>query len=212
MSRAAAGYDEASGYERIVAVHDAHHALLSFSADGCLGKQVAAIVGPRIRRTRRRLDMSQEALAENAEIHRTQMTAIEWGERLPRIDTLIKLAGGLGVSPCELLDGITWEVRGSRPGRWSRSRVVTMVEMPRPNTRFAANLRRLREAAVLSQEALAFRAVLHRTQISLLENGGRMPRVHTLVCLVGALDATPNDLLDGITWEPVVATGGGLVV
>lgn len=29
MSRAAAGYDEASGYERIVAVHDAHHALLS---------------------------------------------------------------------------------------------------------------------------------------------------------------------------------------
>jgi hypothetical protein len=29
MSRAAKGYDEASGYERIVAVHDAHHALLA---------------------------------------------------------------------------------------------------------------------------------------------------------------------------------------
>jgi hypothetical protein len=29
MSRAAAGYDEASGYERVVAVHVAHHALLS---------------------------------------------------------------------------------------------------------------------------------------------------------------------------------------
>jgi hypothetical protein len=29
MSRAAEGYDEASGYERIVAVHDAHHALLT---------------------------------------------------------------------------------------------------------------------------------------------------------------------------------------
>lgn len=52
-------------------------------------KQVASIVGPPIRRTRRRLDMSQEALAE---IHRTQMTGIEWGERLSRIDTLIKLA------------------------------------------------------------------------------------------------------------------------
>jgi transcriptional regulator with XRE-family HTH domain len=80
-------------------------------------KKIAGIVGPRIRRTRRRLDMSQEALADNAEIHRTQMTAIEWGERLPRIDTLIKLAGGLGMSPCELLEGIAWEVRGSRPGR-----------------------------------------------------------------------------------------------
>ena len=45
------------------------------------------------------------------------MTGIEWGERLPRIDTLIKLAGGFGVSPCELLAGIVWEVRGSRTGR-----------------------------------------------------------------------------------------------
>jgi transcriptional regulator with XRE-family HTH domain len=80
-------------------------------------KQVAGIVGPRIRQTRRRLDMSQEALADNAGIHRTQMTAFEWGERLPRLDTLIKLAGGLGVPPSELLDGIVWEVGGSRPGR-----------------------------------------------------------------------------------------------
>ncbi len=80
-------------------------------------KRVAAIVGPRIRRIRRGLDMSQEALADNAEIHRTQMTGIEWGERLPRVDSLVKLAGGLGVSPCVLIDGIVWEVRGSRPGR-----------------------------------------------------------------------------------------------
>ena len=29
MSRAAEGYDEASSYERVCAVHDAHHALLS---------------------------------------------------------------------------------------------------------------------------------------------------------------------------------------
>jgi DNA-binding XRE family transcriptional regulator len=42
-------------------------------------KQVASIVGPRIRQTRRRLDMSQEALADNAGIHRTQMTGIEGG-------------------------------------------------------------------------------------------------------------------------------------
>ena len=81
-------------------------------------RQVAAIVGPRIRRTRRRLDMSQEALADNAEIHRTQMTGIEWGERLCRIDSLIKLAGGLGVSPCALLDGLVWEMAGTRRGRF----------------------------------------------------------------------------------------------
>jgi transcriptional regulator with XRE-family HTH domain len=87
-----------------------------------------------------------------------------------------------------------------------------MAEVPQPSRRFAANMRRLRKAAGLTQEELAFRAAIHRTQISLLENGGRMPRVHTLVCLAGALEVTPNDLLDGIVWEPIVSVGGGLVV
>jgi hypothetical protein len=32
LKRAAEGYDDASGYERIVAVHNAHHALLSVLA------------------------------------------------------------------------------------------------------------------------------------------------------------------------------------
>lgn len=80
-------------------------------------KQVAGYLGPRIRRIRRGLDMSQENLADNAGIHRTQMSLIESGERLPRIDTLIKLSGGLGITPCELLGGIVWEVGGSRPGK-----------------------------------------------------------------------------------------------
>ena len=34
---------------------------------------------------------------------------LERGERVPRIDTLIKLAGSLGVTPGELLDGLGWE-------------------------------------------------------------------------------------------------------
>jgi transcriptional regulator with XRE-family HTH domain len=77
---------------------------------------------------------------------------------------------------------------------------------------FAANLRRLREAACLSQEEMAFRAGIHRTQISLLERGDRMPRVSTLVRLAGSLGVTPDDLLDGIAWEPIVSVGGGLVL
>ncbi|HEX4307178.1 MAG TPA: hypothetical protein VHZ54_14175 [Solirubrobacterales bacterium] len=30
--------------------------------------------------------------------------------------------------------------------------------------------------------------------------------------LAGALEATPNDLTDGITWEPIIAVTGGLKV
>jgi transcriptional regulator with XRE-family HTH domain len=87
-----------------------------------------------------------------------------------------------------------------------------MPEIPQPSRRFAANLFRLREAAGFSQEELAFRAGIHRTQVSLLENGTRMPRVTTLVCLAGGLEVTPDDLLDGIVWKPIVSVTGGLVV
>lgn len=87
-----------------------------------------------------------------------------------------------------------------------------MPEIPQPSIRFAANMRRLRTAAGLSQEELSFRAAIHRTQISLLEGGHRMPRVFTLVCLAGALGVTPNDLLEGIAWEPIESISGGLVV
>ncbi len=82
----------------------------------------------------------------------------------------------------------------------------------RPAERFAANLRRLRDEADLSQEELAFRAAIHRPQVSLLEGGHRMPRVETLVKLAGSLRPTPNDLLDGIAWEPIETVTGGLVV
>ncbi|MBS1886000.1 MAG: helix-turn-helix transcriptional regulator [Actinobacteria bacterium] len=78
--------------------------------------------------------------------------------------------------------------------------------------RFAANLRRLRQEGGLSQEELAFRSAIHRTRISLLENGNRLPRFETVVKLAGALGVTPNDLVAGITWDPIVAISGGLKV
>lgn len=81
-----------------------------------------------------------------------------------------------------------------------------------PQERFSANLRRLREDRDLSQEELSWRAQIHRTQISLLENGARLPRFFTLVKLAGALGATPNDLTEGITWTPAEVNFGVFVV
>ncbi len=78
--------------------------------------------------------------------------------------------------------------------------------------RFAANLVRLRHAAGLTQEELAERAAVHRTQVGLLEAGKRLPRLETLVKLAGSLGASTADLTAGITWEPVVRTSGGLKV
>ncbi|HET7119663.1 MAG TPA: helix-turn-helix transcriptional regulator [Solirubrobacterales bacterium] len=67
--------------------------------------------------------------------------------------------------------------------------------------RFAVNLRRARQDASMSQEKLAELCELHRTEISLLERGGREPRLGTMVKLATALGTTPEKLCEGIGWD-----------
>jgi transcriptional regulator with XRE-family HTH domain len=58
------------------------------------------------------------------------------------------------------------------------------------------------ECGRISQEALAERAEIHRTQISLFETGQRMPMLETFVKLAGAVEQTPDELLGPIRWVP----------
>lgn len=67
---------------------------------------------------------------------------------------------------------------------------------------FGENIVICRRRAGLSQEELGFRASLHRTEISQLERGARLPRIDTLVKLAGALSVPPGDLLKGMAWTP----------
>jgi transcriptional regulator with XRE-family HTH domain len=70
-----------------------------------------------------------------------------------------------------------------------------------PQERFAANLRKARTDAGISQEELGYRCELHRTEISLLERAGREPRLSTLIKLAGALETTVANLCEGISWQ-----------
>jgi transcriptional regulator with XRE-family HTH domain len=56
-----------------------------------------------------RSGLSIEALAVRSGIHRTQVSALVGGKQIPRLDTLVKLAGALDVSPARLIEGIRWE-------------------------------------------------------------------------------------------------------
>lgn len=67
---------------------------------------------------------------------------------------------------------------------------------------FGCNLARCRRAAGLSQEEASFRAGLHRTEVSSLERGKRLPRVDTVAKLAAAVKADPGELFEGIAWEP----------
>ena len=61
-------------------------------------------------------DLSQEELSVRASLHRTEISQIERGLRLCRIDTVIKLLGSLDVSADDLLAGIRWEPGDVRLG------------------------------------------------------------------------------------------------
>jgi transcriptional regulator with XRE-family HTH domain len=74
--------------------------------------------------------------------------------------------------------------------------------------RFGENLRRARRRAGLSQEQVAIRASLHRTEIGLLERGGRVARIDTLVQLAGAISVESSELLAGIRWTAGDYQGG----
>lgn len=60
---------------------------------------------------------------------------------------------------------------------------------------FGIKVRRYRLQQKVSQEELACRAGLHRTQITLIETGKRCPRLDTIYKLAEALNIKPERLL-----------------
>jgi transcriptional regulator with XRE-family HTH domain len=79
---------------------------------------VAARFAENLARCRRRAGMSQEELGVGASLHRTEISQLERGLRLARIDTLVKLAGALSISPCDLLEGIEWSPGSTTVGEF----------------------------------------------------------------------------------------------
>ena len=61
-------------------------------------------VGQRIRELRKKLKLSQEALAYQAEVDRTYMTDVENGRRNVSVEILEKIIGALDVSIAEFFN------------------------------------------------------------------------------------------------------------
>lgn len=59
--------------------------------------------GSRVRAERERQGLSQEELAQRADLHRTYIGGVERGERNISLLNLLAIARGLGVSPADLL-------------------------------------------------------------------------------------------------------------
>lgn len=84
--------------------------------------------GVNLRRARQAAHLSQEELGGLCGLHRTEISLLERGEREPRMETLTKLAGGLGVATDVFHDGIVWPPAGE-------SVQVTPAPLPPPRVK-----------------------------------------------------------------------------
>ncbi|HEX5592322.1 MAG TPA: helix-turn-helix transcriptional regulator [Solirubrobacterales bacterium] len=65
---------------------------------------------------RGRAGLSQIGTAERAGLNRTEINLLEHGRRVPRLDTIVKLAGAVEVEPCVLLKGLAWVLDPPKEG------------------------------------------------------------------------------------------------
>jgi transcriptional regulator with XRE-family HTH domain len=101
--------------------------------------EVARRFGENLRQLRKAADVSQEELGLRCSLHRTEIGLLERGARVPRIDTLIKIAAGLGVRiDCALLDGISWTPATTQAGGF---KIKSHIEQHRELMEQAAALR-----------------------------------------------------------------------
>jgi DNA-binding phage protein len=49
---------------------------------------------------------TEDEIATRAELHSTELTRLLEGKRVPMLDTVVKLAGALGIPLTDLLDGM----------------------------------------------------------------------------------------------------------
>jgi transcriptional regulator with XRE-family HTH domain len=79
--------------------------------------------------------------------------------------------------------------------------MIDEVQSARALDRFARNTIEMRRRAGLSQSDVGLRAEVHRTEVSFLERRLRMPRLDTILRVAGAVEADPDELLEGLAWD-----------
>ena len=81
--------------------------LIALSDDGAVSEtnesKIKQRFGKAVRRRRRELDLSQEALAERADVHRTYIANIERGELNPSLENIEKIAKALEMTIADFL-------------------------------------------------------------------------------------------------------------
>ncbi|CAD2226229.1 Regulatory protein MunI [Pseudoalteromonas sp. 3J6] len=68
--------------------------------------EVLAIFGTNVQKERQNKELSQETLAELAELDRTYISSMERGKRNVSLVNIVKISNALSISPSKLFEGI----------------------------------------------------------------------------------------------------------
>lgn len=96
--------------------------------------EIAAQFGDNLVRQRKLADIAQEELAVRASVHRTEISQLERGLRIPRIDTVVKLAKSLKCLSSTCWSGLNGSQAALATGNSGSVRAVELsvglVKMP----------------------------------------------------------------------------------
>ncbi|MDQ1581984.1 MAG: hypothetical protein QOF36_38 [Microbacteriaceae bacterium] len=86
--------------------------------------EAARILGERVRLSRQKLALSQEDVADLAEMHVTNLGKIERGQANPSLTTIVRVAAALNLDPAALLEGIGGEAIPDRSHRLTAADLI----------------------------------------------------------------------------------------
>ena len=69
----------------------------------------AEMFGARVRELREKAGMTQEKLAQAADLTTSFVSTVERGQKMPSLNTILKLARGLRIDARELLSGFSYD-------------------------------------------------------------------------------------------------------
>lgn len=80
-----------------------------------MSSDVADAFGELLASVRGRAGLSQEELGARSGLDRTTISQLERGVTSPRMESLIRIAGALGLDPAELLPPLRWRPPADSP-------------------------------------------------------------------------------------------------
>lgn len=162
--------------------------------DEASSEEIAARIGVNVRFRRAESGLTLRQLAEATETHFSHLSRIERGRsKIPQLALMLKLAGSLNVRCGLLTAGVIWD---------PASHSFWVENSPhKPHTaidRLGANARQARLQADLSQQALADRASMSRSDLVDFEHGNRNFRISTAIRIVSAVGIGFEQIFAGV--------------